>query len=263
MPAATESARRPGADAHDDSFAGVLARLRGAQKPAGRGAPAYSIYVNRRIGRYIAAAAYRAGMTPNSVTGVSAVWTFGAIALLLVGPPSVLVGVLVSLMLALGYAFDSADGQVARLRGGGSAAGEWLDHVVDAVKVVSLHAAVLVTAYRFLLPADARGWLLVPLGFAIVSSVSFAVFLLNDLLKAARRGTGTTAVIRGGSTPLRSLLGMPTDYGLLIWVFVLLGAAPVFFTVYALLFAAQLGYLVVALPKWFRDMSSLDQERHP
>jgi phosphatidylglycerophosphate synthase len=260
MPAATESARRPEADAIDDSFAGVLARLRSAQKPAGRGAPAYSIYVNRRLGRYIAAAAYRAGLTPNAVTAVSALLTFAAIALLLVARPSAVVGVGIALLLALGYAFDSADGQVARLRGGGSAAGEWLDHVVDAVKVVTLHAAVLVTAYRFLVPADARGWLLVPLGFAIVASVSFAVFLLNDLLKAARRGSATTAVIRTGSTPLRSLLGMPTDYGLLIWVFVLLGSPVLFFAGYTLLFAAQLGYLVVALPKWFRDIASLDQE---
>lgn len=262
MPAATDSARRPEADANDDSFAGVLARLRGAQKPAGRGAPAYSIYVNRRLGRYIAAAAYRGGLTPNAVTAISAACTFAAIAALVVAPPTVVTGVLVALLLAVGYAFDSADGQVARLRGGGSAAGEWLDHVVDAVKVVTLHAAVLVTAYRHLLPLDARGWLLVPLGFAIVASVSFAVFLLNDLLKAARQGAPTTAVIRGGSTPLRALLGVPTDYGLLIWVFVLLGAPVAFFVAYTLLFVAQLGYLVLALPKWFRDMTLLDEEHH-
>lgn len=258
MPAVTRSATRSNPVAPDDSFAGVLARLRGAQKPAGRGAPAYSIYVNRRLGRYIAAAAYRAGLTPNAVTAISAGLTFAAILLLLLVRPGVVVGIAIALLLAAGYAFDSADGQVARLLGGGSAAGEWLDHVVDAVKVVTLHLAVTIAAYRFLLPAGSRGWLLVPLGFAAVASVSFAVFLLNDLLKAARAGTHTTAVIRGGSTPLRSLLGMPTDYGLLIWVFVLLGAPVVFFAAYSLLFAAQLAYLVVALPKWFRDISALD-----
>ena len=261
MPTASAVGARPEVAPSTESYPAVLRRLRDAQKPAGRGAPAYSIYVNRPVGRYIAAAAYRIGATPNQVTAASALLPFTAILLLALVPPSAALGVGIAVLLAAGYAFDSADGQVARLRGGGSAAGEWLDHVVDAVKVVTLHVAVAVVAYRFLLPADLRGWLLVPLGFAVVASVSFSVFLLNDLLKAARRGTSTTAAIRGGSTPLRSLLGLPTDYGLLIWVFVLLGAPTVFLVAYALLFAAQLGYLVLALPKWFRDISSLDQEQ--
>lgn len=239
-----------------DSYRAALDRLRAAQKPAGRGAPAYSIYVNRRLGRYLAAWAYRAGLTPNSVTVLSATCTFGAIAALAVLPASGWLGLAVTLALALGYALDSADGQLARLRGGGSAAGEWLDHVVDAVKSSALHGAVLLSAYRFL-PEAQRGWLLLPLGFMVVAAVSFAVFLLNDLLKAARVRRDTTSVIRTGSTPLRSVLGAPTDYGVLVYVFLLLGLPAAFLTVYGLLFAASACYLAVALPKWFRDMTRL------
>ncbi len=239
-----------------ETYRETVARLRSAQKPAGRGAPAYSIYVNRRLGRYIAAAAYHAGLTPNQVTGISAAFTFAAIVALAVLPASALLVVLVAVALAAGYAFDSADGQLARLRGGGSAAGEWLDHVVDAIKASALHGAVLLSAYRFL-PEAQRGWLLVPIGFMVVAAVSFAVFLLNDLLKAARLRRDTTSVIRTGSTPLRSLLGAPTDYGVLVWVFLLLGAPTAFMVVYALLFSASALYLVVALPKWFRDMTRL------
>jgi hypothetical protein len=91
-----------------------------------------------------------------------------------------------------------------------------------------------------------------------VASASFAVFLLNDLLKAARAGRDTTSMIRTGSTPLRSLLGAPTDYGVLVYVFLLLGLPGAFFVVYGLLFLANLGYLALALPKWFRDMGALD-----
>lgn len=234
----------------------TVARLRAAQKPAGRGAPAYSIYVNRRLGRYLAAWAFNAGLAPNQVTAISAVLTFSAVLALAVLPASALLGVLAAIALAAGYAFDSADGQLARLRGGGSAAGEWLDHVVDAVKASALHGAVLLSAYRFV-PEAQRAWLLVPLGFMVVSAVSFAVFILNDLLKAARLRRDTTSVIRTGSTPLRSLLGAPTDYGVLLWTFVLLGIPIAFQIVYALLFSACTLYLVVALPKWFRDMSRL------
>jgi phosphatidylglycerophosphate synthase len=261
MPTEPMVAARPTASAGRESYRQTVQRLRAAQKPAGRGAPAYSIYVNRKAGRLIAAAAYRAGLTPNQVTLISASLTFLAIAGLAVLPPTFWLGLAVTVLLALGYAFDSADGQVARLRGGGSTAGEWLDHVVDAIKTATLHGAVLVTGYRFLVPADQRGWLLVPLGFLAVSSVSFAVFLLNDLLKAARQGRDTTSVIRTGSTPLRSLLGAPTDYGVLVYVFLLLGAPAAFLAVYGLLFAANLGYLVLALPKWFRDMTALDTPR--
>lgn len=258
MPAYPAVAVRP-RPAAPDSYRETLARLRAAQKPAGRGAPAYSIYVNRRAGRYLAAAAYRAGVTPNQVTAISAALTFGAVAMLAVLPASEPLGVVITVLLALGYAFDSADGQVARLRGGGTAAGEWLDHVVDAVKSSALHAAVLLSLYR--MPGVPRGWLLVPLGFTVVAAVSFAVFLLNDLLKAARAGADTTSVIRTGSTPLRSLLGAPTDYGVLVYVFLLLGAPAVFLIGYGLLFLAHTLYLAAALPKWYRDMTGLDVSR--
>jgi phosphatidylglycerophosphate synthase len=242
-----------------ETYLQTVARLAAAQKPAGRGAPAYSIYVNRRLGRYIAAAAYRAGLSPNQVTAISAALTAAAVLGLLLLPLSLSLGIAVTAALALGYAFDSADGQVARLRGGGSAAGEWLDHVVDAFKASLLHVAVLIALWR--VTTVPRPWLLVPLGFAVVAAVSFSVFLLNDLLKAARLRADTTSVIRTGSTPLRSLLGAPTDYGVLVYVFVLLAWPPVFLVVYTALFAASALYLLVALPKWFRDMTRLDLVR--
>lgn len=264
MPSPTVHDARPAtAEPAIETYRSVLHRLRGAQKPAGRGAPAYSIYVNRPLGRLIAAGAYRAGLTPNQVTAISAALSGVAILLLALVPPSAGLGVAIALLLAAGYAFDSADGQVARLRGGGSAAGEWLDHVVDAIKSSLLHGAVVVTAYRFLVPADQRAWLLVPLGFMAVSAISFSVFLLNDLLKAARTRATTTSVIRTGSTPLRALLGAPTDYGVLILAFLLLGWADGFRVVYTLLFLASALYLVVALPKWYRDIARLDPVKEP
>lgn len=131
-----------------ESYREVLTRLGSAQKGAARSAPAYSRFVNRRLGRVLAAAAHRAGLSPNQVTAVSAVHTFTAIALLALLAPSGWLGVLVSVLLVLGYAWDSADGQVARLTATGSPAGEWLDHVVDSVKVVALPVAVAVGLLR-------------------------------------------------------------------------------------------------------------------
>jgi phosphatidylglycerophosphate synthase len=238
-----------------EGYRATVARLASAQKGAARGAPAYSIYVNRKLGRFIAAGAYLAGLTPNAVTAVSAAFTFTGIVLLATVPPVWWLGVLVWVLLAVGYAFDSADGQVARLRGGGSAAGEWLDHVVDALKISSLHIAVLISAYRFFdLPSDA--WLLVPIGFSIVANVTFFAMILNDQLKHVRGRKGTAE--SGGGSRLRSFLVIPTDYGLLCFVFVFLGAPVVFFAVYGVLFVANGGFLLLAAVKWFRDMVALD-----
>ncbi|MCU1438796.1 MAG: CDP-alcohol phosphatidyltransferase [Naasia sp.] len=254
MSTPSTQAARPGT-ARDESYRDVLGRLGSAQKKAARGAPAYSVYVNRRLGRFLAAWAYRAGLTPNGVTAISAVFTFAAIAAIAIFPPSLPLGLLVAAGLAVGYAFDSADGQLARLRGGGGPSGEWLDHVVDCVKTSSLHLAVLISVYRFFeLPSDLL--LLVPIGYAVVAATSFFAQILNDQLKEIRGVRGATAA--GGGTLLRSLLVSPTDYGLLCLVFALLGAPPVFFLVYGLLFLANLGHLTLALRKWFRDMVAID-----
>ncbi len=238
------------------SMRDTLGQLRSAQKGRARGAPAYSVYVNRPVGRVLAALAYQMGLTPNQVTIVSAVFTFTGIVLLAVGPIQVWTGIVVWLLLALGYAWDSADGQVARLRGGGSLAGEWLDHFVDAIKISSLHLAVLIGLSR--VDGLDQRWLLVPIAFTIIANTTFFAMILNDLLKG-KRGVAS-AHNEGGASALRSIMLLPTDFGVLLIAFVLWGFTPVFLVVYSLLALAAAAFLVMAAIKWFRDMSKLDRE---
>ncbi|CAH0185322.1 CDP-alcohol phosphatidyltransferase [Plantibacter sp. VKM Ac-1784] len=237
-----------------ESYTEIVARLAGAQKKRAPGAPAYSIYVNRKAGRYLAAGAYKVGLTPNVVTAISALFTFAGIAMLAILPPAWWVGVAIWLALAIGYAFDSADGQVARLRGGGSASGEWLDHVVDATKISTLHLAVLIMVFRhfdFTNPA----LYLIPMGYTVVAAVSFFAMILNDQLKAAYGHKPALDARR--SSPMRSLLVIPTDYGFLCMIFLLIGFPPLFFAAYTLMFIANTGHLLLASVKWFRDMDRL------
>lgn len=236
------------------SFRGAFESLKAAQKGHARGAPAYSVYVNRKIGRVFAAFAHARGWTPNQVTAISAVHTFVGIALIVALPPSWWSGLLIALLLACGYAWDSADGQVARLRGGGTAAGEWLDHFVDAAKLSLLHLAVLVGLWLHT-PLRDTAWLLVPLSFSAIATVTFFGMLLNDLLKASRSVASTHS--RGGGTLLRSTILLPTDFGVLCLVFVLWGWTEVFIVVYALMATAALAFLVLAARRWFREMKSL------
>lgn len=237
-------------------FAAALRRLRRAQKSS-RGAPAYSLYVNRPLGRVLAATAYAARLTPDQVTVVSAVCTFAGLAVLAIAPAEPLVGVLVAALLVLGYALDSADGQLARLTGGGSLSGEWLDHTVDSVKVVAFHLAVLITLDRSF-DLDRR-WLLVPLAFAVASSVHFFGMILVDLLRRVRAAAFPgDSVPPPAASPLSSLLKVPTDYGVLCLAMLLLGFHGAFLLIYTVLAVAMVGYTALVLAKWRRDIVHLE-----
>lgn len=244
-------------DIQKPTFTASLSALRTAQKGK-KGAPPYSLFVNRPLGRMFAAAANVAGLRPNHVTALSALCTFAAIALLALGTPDYWTGLLVSLGLVLGYALDSADGQLARLRGGGSLTGEWLDHMIDSVKVYVLHLAVLITVYRsFGLDRDL--WLLVPLVFAAASGVHFFGMILIELMGRLRRSQYPNLSLVADAPSLRNtLLKLPTDYGILCISFVALGSHAVFLVVYTFLAVATAGYTLLVVCKWYRDVRRLD-----
>ncbi|WP_198411681.1 MULTISPECIES: CDP-alcohol phosphatidyltransferase family protein [Cryobacterium] len=198
-------------------------------------------------------------MTPNQVTVLSAVATGAGLVLLVSGEPSPLRAAGVTVLLILGFALDSADGQVARLTGGGSPSGEWLDHVVDAGKIVMVHAAILITAYRFwsLEPI----WYLVPLAFQVVSVVTFVGGLLTDLLlrRVTHIASTTPAIGEGGvrrHSKIRAIALLPADYGILSLSFSLTGWPAVFIVVYSLLLAANVLIMALLLGKWFRALSA-------
>lgn len=245
------------ADIQEPTFSSSLTALRTAQKGK-KGAPPYSLFVNRPLGRLFAAAANVAGLRPNQVTAISALFTFAAIALLAIGPANYWTGLLVALGLVLGYALDSADGQLARLQGGGSLTGEWLDHMIDSVKVSVLHLAVLIMMYRsFALASDL--WLLVPLVFAAASGVHFFGMILIELMGRLRRSQHPELAPPVQTPSLRNtLLKLPTDYGILCLSFVLLGAHTIFLGVYTFLALATAGYTALVIGKWYRDVHQLD-----
>lgn len=225
-----------------------------AQK-SNRNAPAYSRWVNRPLGRILAAAAFKLGLTPNQVTAISAVFTFAGIGVLATGTPSWWLGLLVAGLLVLGYALDSADGQLARLRGGGSPAGEWLDHVVDATKLATFHLAVAVFWFRSL-----GDWPLatvfIPLAFAAQASVWFFGIVITDLV-LRERGAKQVKLAHQEERPstMMSLLGIPADYGFLALSMGLIGWFDGWRLLYALLAVGNIGLLAVQLVRWYRRIA--------
>jgi phosphatidylglycerophosphate synthase len=239
-----------------DSLSDTIRRLSAAQKPS-LGAPAYSRWVNRPVGRVLAAVCYRAGLTPNGVTAISALLSALGIAVLALVPPRWWTGLVVCGCLVTGYAFDSADGQLARLRGGGSVAGEWLDHMVDATKISALHLSVLISLYRF---GDLHSalWYLVPIGFTVVSNTMFFGMILNEQLRRAR---GMVKPVQGPASFVRSLIVLPTDYGVLCLVVALLGWHAGFLGGYTALFIGNALFAAAKWVKWFSEMRQLDEGR--
>ena len=238
------------------AFREDYARLRHAQKSS-KGAPLYSVVVNRPLGRIFAAAAHLLDLTPNQVTLVSALFTFTGIALVALAPPSLTMAICVTLALTLGYALDAADGQLARLRGGGSLTGEWLDHVIDSFKVATLHLAVLISMYRFY-DVSSR-WFLVPILFTSVYVVHFFGMLLTDLLSRNAKGLfKMRAEASQDGSWMIAFLKLPTDYGLLCVTFLLFAHPPLFQWVYLALALANTAYTVLVLRSWYRRLQELD-----
>lgn len=224
-----------------------------------RGAPPYSRFVNRPLGRLLAAIAFAVGLSPNQITLLSAACSGIAIAAIAAIEPSIPIAVVVVGLLVLGYALDSADGQLARLRGGGSRAGEWLDHTVDVAKITALHLAIAVSLHRFgSLSSDT--WLLVPLGFTVTAVVLFFSWILRDLMLAGtdhstnRRDDGNKA------SPMMSLARALEDYGVLMLVILALPWTSTFLASYGVLFAWSVLMLAVALPRRFRAIHLLNHK---
>jgi phosphatidylglycerophosphate synthase len=177
------------------------------------------------------------------------------ISLLALGSPGALLGVAVAVLLAAGYVMDSVDGQLARLRGGGSKSGEWLDHTIDCFKVSLLHLAVLVSWFRFPFYSS-TAVLLVPIGFEVVAMATyFGLILMPTLRVAPAFGVPSVPLVENR---WRKWLLLPLDYGVVCWSFLLLIWPPLFAAAYFFMFLASAGGLALALRKWWRELRVLD-----
>ncbi len=243
------------------SFTSAWRELGSHQKTA-KSAPPYSRFANRPLGRILAAAAFGVGLNPTQVTLISALCTASGIATIASVEPSVLSTFVAVVLLVLGYALDSADGQLARLLNGGTPGGEWLDHTIDAAKIPSLHLAVLVSLFRFG-DLSNENWLLVPIGFTITSSVLFFSFILRDhMLKGFPASTNRRA--DGERHSVWGSIGRALeDYGILMLSILLLPSTDGFIVVYTVLFTWSLLMVAIALPRRFNAVNNPGHQKVP
>ncbi len=139
-----------------------------------------------------------------------------------------------------------------------SPAGEWLDHVVDSIRVPSVHMATLLSF--FLYPAHYsfsgshafNGWLIaMPMIFTALTAGHFMSQILAEQLRNNRK---TAAPPTGG--PLRSFVNLHMDAGTLCWIYIFLGFGPLFVVVYALLLLANAATILVSMRRKYVSLST-------
>lgn len=240
------------------TYADAYEQLRRAQKP-GAGVPAYTRWVNRSLARYAAAFLASKGVSADGTTALSATFSAVGLVLLALGPISWWTGVAVAVLFAIGYVLDSADGQVARLTGTGSPAGEWLDHVVDAIRTPAIHLCALISWYRHdPVRDDISSWLLaLPVVFTLVAVGHFMSQILAEQLLRAR---GVRTNVASDAGPIRSFVNLPMDAGVTCWVFVLWGAPGVFAVAYGLLLIAHIGIGAISMRRKRRALHALKHQ---
>ena len=88
--------------------------------------------ISYRLGAAVAVVASRLGVTPNMISLLSGVITiFSTMLAVYLGQGSWVAGVALILGLQIGYAFDCADGPLARATGQGSSFGSLIDKITD------------------------------------------------------------------------------------------------------------------------------------
>lgn len=244
------------------SFSNRFNLLKNGQKRS-QGVPLYTLYLNRPVGRMIAAAS-PSWVTPNILTYIGSLLTYLAIFFLMFfAENGNTVWLIIGVSLTVGFFFDSADGQLARLRNQGSLSGEWLDHVLDGGRIVFLHVATLWFLVRNQV-AEPTVIVAVCAIFAVAAAaVFFAGMLFDQLLPGNKSKNSEEGLDRGSRRRMlvRSTVMLPVDYGVLCLAYALVPWAGLFFIIYVILAAAKVTTTSMLLGKWFGALRRADAER--
>jgi len=200
-----------------DVTAVEAATVKGAQpRPSdflatNRGGGLYSEAVSQRLGSLIAFAAQRLGVTPTVLTLANLFLGLAASTVVIAlasgsaagSVPAAVPGLVALLGWQLAYAFDCADGQLARVTGRTSAAGARLDILCDVAAQTGIVAA---------LGATAAAYRSVPAWLIAVFAGTWMVNLVTSVMQSGAHG-GTMLPSRSLAVRLIKLI---RDYGAVV-----------------------------------------------
>lgn len=179
-----------------------------------RGGGLYSEAVSQPVGSAIALLASRLGLAPTALTLANLVLGVGASTLVVAlagraadgAVPAWLLGLMALLAWQLAYAFDCADGQLARVTGRASPAGARLDILCDVAAQIGLVAALSTVAvtYRPGTPV----WLV---------AAFTGTWMVNLVTSVMQSGPNAASLVGSRSLPVR-VVKLVRDYGAVVAV---------------------------------------------
>lgn len=200
------------------------------------GGPPVTRHVYQPAAAFVAYAAASLGLHPNLITLVGGFVSIAACLLLGQGFEKPLFAAGVACLLALGYIFDCADGQVARATKKTSALGGWLDLAVDLGVNIALGASLTMYSWQV------GNGVAISLLLGAILGYSRSLSLLSSAVK--RRGGGITEEARGVRLLVRSTLdsgAFVIAYGISSMLASCLFVVSIFYSIGYFLHAISLG----------------------
>jgi len=164
-------------------------------RAANRGGGLYSEAVSQPLGAAIAVGAVRRGLSPNTLSVLNVLIGLSGCLAVAVFPSSLVPAV----AWQVAYAFDCADGQLARVTGRAGPAGARLDVLCDLVVQIGVVTAVAGAA-------RAPGWLAAAFG---------GTWLVNLVTSVLASGPSAGSLVAATSWPVR-VVKLGRDYGAVI-----------------------------------------------
>lgn len=203
-------------------------------------------------GILVAWVAARVGISPNGLTLTAALLTtLGGILLLVVPTITWPIAIASFALLAIGYALDCSDGQLARATKNGSVLGAWLDHTVDAWKIVFINACLGWVAISRIDQTDLPLWAAYLAPHLTAGGTILYFFGWNYKVQLA--GKNQVGNLIGEKSTLKKILQLPlhlTDFGLFLGLWFTLPHPQVFLVAYlalgAITFPVFVGYLLLS-----------------
>lgn len=209
----------------------------------------YTKYINRPLAWFFTKRLYN--FSPNSVSLFAFIVML--VGLILIDPTISLVhAIILYFIIALNYVLDSVDGQIARLTKQGSPLGEWLDHSLDALRLVILNAYLINLLVK--VPDFS------PFVFcALVGQVGlYTVGILRDKIL----NVDISKEIRNGNrfSPLILTITSIIDHGIFVMIFLLASYPALLMGVYVLWGIFNCLLLVVTMILIFRSSKKNDSK---
>jgi phosphatidylglycerophosphate synthase len=183
----------------------------------------YTRYVNRNAAIPLTWTLWKLGLSPNAVSIISFAMTHAALAVLIILGPTLPAAIAAYLLLVFGYMLDSCDGQLARVSGRTSRLGEWLDHSLDVVKLLTVN---LTLSYVMITSALAAGEsLTLPFIAAALNLLSQpAHFFITNMkvMLFGKEKAATPKAETGGGRAMSAAIRHAADYGVFLLLILLL-----------------------------------------